>query len=77
MEGVPSNSLGGVPSYEFNGLNNPSKSKIRTNYLMLDTRILSLGVLANEDSVYIVIRSFETLNGHTRSDIGKEIEGSS
>ncbi|KAG6884007.1 hypothetical protein C0993_002123 [Termitomyces sp. T159_Od127] len=88
MEGVPSNSLRGVPSYEFDGLNNSvnylplsistrSKFEINTKYLMLNTRILSLGVLTNEYSVHIVIRCFETLDGHTGSNIGEEIESNS
>jgi hypothetical protein len=42
---------------------------------MLDTRILSLGVFANEDGVDVVIRSLEALNGDARPDIGEKIEG--
>jgi hypothetical protein len=46
-------------------------------HLVLDTRVLSLGVLTDEDGVDVVIRRLETLDGHARADVGEEGEGSS
>ena len=42
---------------------------------MLNTRVLSLSVLTNEDGVDIVVGWLETLNGNTRTHIGEELEG--
>lgn len=44
---------------------------------MLNTRILSLSVLSNQDGVDIVVRCLEALYGDTRSDVGEEVESSS
>jgi hypothetical protein len=44
---------------------------------VLDTRVLSLGVLTDEDGVDVVIRRLETLDGHAGTDVGEEGEGSS
>lgn len=45
-------------------------------HLVLDTRILSLGVLTNEHRVDIIIRRLEALDGDARSNIGEQVEGS-
>ena len=44
-------------------------------HLVLDTGILSLSVFTDEDGVDVVVRGLETLNGHTRTDVGEEVEG--
>lgn len=44
-------------------------------YLVLNTGVLSLGVLTDENSVHVVIRGFVAFDGHTRADIGEEVEG--
>ena len=43
---------------------------------MLDTRILSLSVLPNQDGVDVVIRSLEALDGNARTDVREEVESS-
>jgi len=47
-----------------------------TNFVF-DTRIFTLRVFTNEDRVHVVVGSFEAFNRHARTDISKEIEGSS
>lgn len=44
---------------------------------MLDTRVLSLGVFTDENSVDVVVGGLVTLDGDTGSDVGKEGECSS
>jgi hypothetical protein len=44
---------------------------------VLDTRVLSLGVLTDEDGVDVVVRRLETLDGDARADVGEKGEGSS
>ena len=46
-----------------------------TTHLVLDTRILSLSVLSNKDSVHIIVWRLEALDGNARPHVGKEIEG--
>lgn len=41
---------------------------------MLDTRVLSLSVLTNDDSVDAVVGGLETLDGAARPDVGVEVE---
>ena len=41
---------------------------------MLDTRVLALRVLPNQDSVDIFVRGFEALDGNARADIGEEVK---
>jgi hypothetical protein len=45
--------------------------------LVLDTRVLSLGVFTDKNSVDIVVGGLVSLDGDTGSDIGKEGECSS
>lgn len=45
--------------------------------LVLDTRVLALGVFPDEDSVDIVVRRLVPLDGHAGTDVGKEVEGAS
>lgn len=42
---------------------------------MLDTRVLSLCVLTNDDRVDIVVRGLVALNGAAGADVGEEGEG--
>ncbi len=41
---------------------------------MLDTGVLSLSVLTNENRVDIIIRRLESLNGEARPHVGEEVE---
>ena len=41
---------------------------------MLDTRVFTLRVLPNQDGVNILVGSLVTLDGKTRTDVGKEVE---
>ena len=41
---------------------------------MLNTGVLALRVLTNENGVDIIVGSLETLDGHTRADICEEVE---
>lgn len=42
---------------------------------MLDTGVLSLGVLADQDGVNVVVSSLIPGNRATRANIGEEVEG--
>jgi len=46
-------------------------------HLVLNTRVLSLSVLTDEDSVDVVVSSLVSLDGNTRSDVGEKGECSS
>jgi hypothetical protein len=43
---------------------------------MLDTRVFTLGIFTNQNSVNIIIRGLVTLDGNTRSDISEQVERS-
>ena len=45
----------------------------KTN-LVFDTRILSFGILPNENRVHVVVWCLEPLDGNARSDVGKQVE---
>ena len=42
--------------------------------LVLNTRVLSLSVLSDENGVHIIVGGLEALDGCTRSDVGEEVE---
>ena len=42
---------------------------------MLDTGVLALGVLADENGVDVVVGGLEALDGHTGTDVREEVEG--
>lgn len=42
---------------------------------MLDTRVLSLGVLADQDGVNVVVSGLVPSNGAAGADIGEEVKG--
>ena len=46
------------------------------DYDVLDTRIFSLGVLTDEDGIYIIVRCLVAGNRFAGSEIGEEIESS-
>ena len=69
VERVSRNAFGGIPSDELNGLDDT------VNNLVLDTGVLSLGVLTDEDGVDVVVGGLVALDGHARADVGKEVEG--
>lgn len=46
------------------------------SYLVFNTRIFTLGILTDENSVDIVVGRFEALDRGTRTNIGKKIERS-
>lgn len=41
---------------------------------MFNTRILSLGILSDEDSVDVIVRGLESWDGDTRSNVGEKVE---
>ena len=41
---------------------------------MLDTRVLSLCVLTDENSVDVVVRRLESLDGNARPYVGEKVE---
>ena len=43
---------------------------------VLDSRVFTLSVLADDDCVYVVVGGLEALEGAAWADVGKEIEGS-
>jgi hypothetical protein len=71
VESVSGNSLGSLVGDELDGLDDSGDE------LVLDTRVLSLGVLSDEDGVDIVVGGLEALDGGAGSDVGEEGEGSS
>ena len=43
-------------------------------HFVLNTRVLSLSVLTNENRVHVIVRRLVALDGHTRTDVGEEVE---
>jgi hypothetical protein len=41
---------------------------------VLDTRVLALGILSDQDGIDIIVRGLETGYGAARSQIGEEVE---
>lgn len=69
VEGVASNTLGCLEGNELDAL------YYAIYDFVLDARVLSFSVLANEDSVYVVIGRLVALEGATRTNVCKEGEG--
>jgi len=69
VEGVTSATVGGILGDQLDGLNNT------INNLVLDTGVLSLGVLTNEDRVDIVVGGLESNNRLAGTDVGVQVEG--
>lgn len=66
---VSGHALACFPSNELDGLD------YTINNLMLDTRVFALSVLSNEDGVDIIVGGLVALDGCARSNICKEVEG--
>lgn len=69
LEGESQNTLTGVLSDELDALNDTVNDDV------LNTRILSLGVLTDQDGVDVVVWSLVTGNRAAWADVGKEVEG--
>lgn len=63
------NPLGSLPSDQLDGLNHTVDNDV------LDTRVLSLGVLTDENCVDIIIRSLVTGDRAAGTDVGEKVEG--
>ena len=46
----------------------------RETYFVLNTRVLTLSVLTNENRVHVIVRSLVALDGHTWTDVREEVE---
>lgn len=91
VEGITRNTLGRLPGDELDGLydtvddlttQNPSNTRpmfskhaTEATHLMLNTRVFSLSVFTDEDGVDIVVWSLEALDGDARTNVGKQVEG--
>ena len=42
---------------------------------MFNTRVFTLGILTDQNGVDVVVGGLEALDGDTRPDVGKEVEG--
>lgn len=71
VESVASHSLRSLERNELNGLDDAIDD------LMLDTRVLSLCVLTDQDSVDVVVRGLVAFDGSAWSNVGEEVKGSS
>jgi hypothetical protein len=71
VEGVSGDSLRRLVGNELDRLDDSG------NELVLNTTVLSLGVLSDEDGVNVVVGRLESLNGGARSYVGEQVEGSS
>ena len=86
VESITSDSLRCLVGDEFDRLDNTvneldtlNRSTLvsRKTDLVLDTRVLSLSVLSDEDSVDVVVSGLVSFDGDTWSDVGKQRECSS
>jgi hypothetical protein len=68
VEGVAGNTLRSLVRDELDRLDNTVDNDV------LDTRVLALGVLTDEDSVDIVVSGLVALDRDTGADVGEEVE---
>lgn len=68
LEGVAGYTFRGLVGDELDGLDDARL------HLVLDTRVLSLGVLADQNAVDVLVGGLEALNGLARADVGVEAE---
>ena len=47
----------------------------KSSNLVLDTRVLSLSIFTDKDSVHIFVRGLITLDGYAWTHVSEEIEG--
>ena len=69
LEGEAEDALGGGAGDELDGLHDA------VDDLVLDARVLALGVLADEDGVDIVVGGLVAGDGHAGAEVGEEVEG--
>lgn len=69
VEGISCDTLTRIPSDELNTLYDTIDD------FVFDSRVLSFGVLADEDGVHVVVWSFEAFDGQARADVCEEVEG--
>ncbi|KAI3488747.1 hypothetical protein L1887_47088 [Cichorium endivia] len=68
VEGVAGDALGSLVGDELDGLDHA------VDDLVLDARVLALGVLTDEDGVDVVVGGLEALDGLAGTDVGEEAE---
>jgi hypothetical protein len=71
LEGIARHPLGSLVGDELDGLHDAGDD------LVLDARVLSLGVFADDDRVDAVVGRLEAFDRPTRPDVGEEVEGPS
>lgn len=69
LEGISQNALRGRASDELDALHNT------IDHDMLNTRVFSLGVLTNQNSVHVVVRGLVAGNRSAGPHVGEEVEG--
>jgi len=70
LEGESEDTLGSLASDELDALDNTVDNNV------LNTRVFTLGVLSDQDSVDIVVRGLVASNGAAGSQVSEEVEGS-
>lgn len=70
LEAESQDTLRGLAGDQFDRLNNT------VDNLVLNSRVFSLSVLANEDGVDAIVGSLEAGNRAARTDVGKQVESS-
>jgi hypothetical protein len=68
VERITGNTLRRLPGDELDGLNNTIDN------FVLDTRVLALRVLTDENSVDIIIRRLVALDRHAGTNVGEKVE---
>ncbi len=69
LEGVAQDTLGSLTGDKLDALDNAVDNDV------LDTGVLSLGVLTDQDGVDVVVGGLEALNAPAGTDVGEEVEG--
>jgi len=69
LESEAQDALGGLLGDELDALHNTVHNNV------LDTRVFTLGVLTNENSVDVIVRGLVAGNGAAGTDVSEEVEG--
>ncbi len=69
LKGVAADALGSLTGDELDGLDNAINDDV------LNTRVLSLSVLSDQDGVNTIVWGFVASDGAARADVGEEVEG--
>ena len=69
LESVTQNALRGLTGDKLDGLDDAIDDNV------LDTGVLALGVLTDQDGVDVVVRRLVALHGPAGTDVGEEVEG--